>query len=393
MTSAQSPADVEDHPVARRIRRPGPKYLLALDGGGLRGVVALAFLQRIETLLRARYGNRPDFRLRDHFDMIGGTSSGAIIATGLALGHSVDDMLAVYRDFGRQVFVRHIWRRGLFGPRFSLRALEANFHRELGERTLGTREITCALVLVAKRLDTGSVWVLHNNPFGRYYGAPKDEPAATPNKDLPLQQILRASTAAPTFFPPEFIEVAKGHSGFFVDGGASPYNNPALLLFLVATTPSYGYGWQSGEQALHLTSVGTGLERPAHDVRELRHMPSALMATHALRSIVADCSRLGHMVLQSMAAVRTPWSIDREAGALDHEKPPERRLLSYARFDVPLESAWIERELRRHVSAAELAPLGEIDNVAAIEPLYQLGAAAAERLVRPDLLSFAAPPA
>jgi hypothetical protein len=63
------------------------------------------------------------------------------------------------------------------------------------------------------------------------------------NKDLPLRKIVRASGAAPTFFAPESIEVFKGNAGFFVDGAVSPFNNPALLLFLVATTPSYGYGW------------------------------------------------------------------------------------------------------------------------------------------------------
>ena len=72
-------------------RAPGPKRILALDGGGLRGIVSLAFLKRIEALLKERHGDDPDFRLCHYFDLIAGTSTGAIIAAGLAVGMSVDD--------------------------------------------------------------------------------------------------------------------------------------------------------------------------------------------------------------------------------------------------------------------------------------------------------------
>jgi patatin-like phospholipase/acyl hydrolase len=70
---------------------PGPKRILSIDGGGgVRGVVSLAFLERMEALLRAKTaGGDPDFRLSDHFDLIGGTSTGALIAAGLAMGFSV----------------------------------------------------------------------------------------------------------------------------------------------------------------------------------------------------------------------------------------------------------------------------------------------------------------
>ena len=67
----------------RHLFAPGRKRILALDGGGVRGVVALAFLKEIERALAAQAG-RP-VRLCDHFDLIGGTSTGAIIAAGLAL--------------------------------------------------------------------------------------------------------------------------------------------------------------------------------------------------------------------------------------------------------------------------------------------------------------------
>jgi len=391
MTQETLPQDLRDHPVALRIRRPGPKRILSLDGGGLRGILALAFLKRMETVLREQHGSGSDFRLRDHFDLIGGTSTGAIIATGLALGRSVDEMIAIYRDLGRGLFTRPKWHLGIIGPRLSRKFLDECLRRELGDRTLGTRDITCGLVVVAKRLGTSSVWVLHNNPFGRYYDPPRAPGRALPNKDLPLHGVLRASTAAPTYLEPEMIEVAEGQTGFFIDGGVSPYVNPSLLLYLVTTTPSYGYGWELGEDRLQLISVGTGAHRTRRDEVRLRWLPSSLIAAEALQGVIEDSSQLAHMVLQSFSRVAIPWIIDREAGAFDHPKSPDRLHLSYTRFDVRLDLAWIEAQLGKQLAAHEFALLARWDMTAALDPLFELGTLAAEKFVRPEVLALAAP--
>src|ERR1700749_1361288 len=63
----------------------GPKHILALDGGGIRGVLTLEYLEVIEALLRQRRKD-PNLLLSDYFDLIGGTSTGSIIAAGLACG-------------------------------------------------------------------------------------------------------------------------------------------------------------------------------------------------------------------------------------------------------------------------------------------------------------------
>ena len=55
---------------------PGVKRVLALDGGGVKGIVSIAFLEKMETLLRERSGRGNDFRLCDYFDLVGGTSTG-----------------------------------------------------------------------------------------------------------------------------------------------------------------------------------------------------------------------------------------------------------------------------------------------------------------------------
>ena len=282
--------------------------------------------------------------------MIGGTSIGAIIAANLALGATVDDTHAALVDFGRRIFKRP--RFSIFGTRIIGKRIDDSLRSLVGEATLGSRDITCALVVIAKRLDSNSVWALHNNPFSRYYDSPTDE--AMPNKDFLLRRILRASTAAPTYATPEFIEVTKGHSGFFVDGGLSPFNCPALFMFLIATTPSYGYAWAADERMLNLISIGTGTRRKMYALNRLRWMPSVLMGAVSLYSVLEDCRRLGHMTLQSLAAVRVPWIIDSEAGTMDIEDAPHRRLLSYTRFELPLDHTWIEATLARQIGEREL---------------------------------------
>ncbi len=82
-----------------RINRPGPKKILSLDGGGIRGALTLGYLKKIEDILKDRNPDKPDFRLCDYFDLIGGTSTGAIIAASLAIGKTVDEIKTLYISF------------------------------------------------------------------------------------------------------------------------------------------------------------------------------------------------------------------------------------------------------------------------------------------------------
>src|SRR5262245_19289495 len=85
-------------------RKAGQRRLLALDGGGIRGLVALGILEKIETDLRRLHKGKDNFRLSDYFDFIGGTSTGAILAVGLATGMSVADLIKFYLEAGPLMF-------------------------------------------------------------------------------------------------------------------------------------------------------------------------------------------------------------------------------------------------------------------------------------------------
>ncbi len=243
-----------------RVSSPGPKKLLALDGGGIRGVITLEVLLRLESMLAEQHGSRKDFVLADYFDYIGGTSTGAVIAAGLAKGLPVGELLDLYVTRGQDMFDKASLLRQ-FNYRYGSERLRGMLQEILGTTTLlGSEDLRTLLLMVMRNATTDSPWPLSNNPHAHY-----NDPARPDNNlNIPLWQLVRASTAAPVYFPPEVVTVG-GRDFVFVDGGVTMYNNPAFQLFLMATHPAYRLGWPATESALLLVSVGTGMSPKADD--------------------------------------------------------------------------------------------------------------------------------
>jgi hypothetical protein len=361
---------------------PGPKRILSLDGGGVRGVLTLEYLARIETLLRVRHGGDPAFRLSHYFDLIGGTSTGSIIATGLALGLEVSQLQALYFELAAKVFKRSRLRQGLFVAKFPTEELKKALRKQFLARTLGSDDLQTGLMVMTKRLDTGSPWPVHNNPKGRYYG-PRPNSTAAPNKDYPLWQMVRASAAAPHFFDPERIRVAAGADGAFVDGGVSPSNNPALQLLLLASLEGFKLQWPLSADQLLLVSVGTGTGITRLTANEVMGMAAAKVAGRALLALMDDCDDLVQTMLQWMSRSPTAREIDREIGDLGGDLLGGRELLSYLRYNVMLDRRWLNDELGLDVSEAGVESLQAMDRAENVGQLASLGATAAEKQVDP----------
>ncbi len=379
MTSDQSsPTSSRD----RHLFGPGPKRILALDGGGARGILSLAFIERVEAVLAARTGRGDAFRLADYFDLVGGTSIGSILASGVALRYRVSALIDLFREVCGSVF-RSSWLSfgGLLAPKFSTEALQAILHRELGDTTLGSDRIATGLAVVAKRLDTGSPWILHNNPRGRYFARHSAGGSFIQNKDLLLRRLVQASAAAPTYFEPQLIRVADDVDGFFLDGGVSPYNNPALLLMILATSKGFAFNWKTGERDLFLVSVGTGAARVRRDAADLDSGPAAFMAIQALTSLIDDCNIHGQAMLQWMGRSTNPRIIDREIGDLTDSWPLPGRLLTYTRLDLELQRDVLMRTLGVEVDEDTVSQLRLMDSSSSIDRLLELGRGAAEKIV------------
>ena len=185
-----------------------PKRILSLDGGGTKGIIEIAFLERIESLLASRTSNPAEFRLCHYFDLIGGTSTGAIIATALALGMTAAEVKALYFRLAQKIFRKPWFGIPGFAPRFHARGLGKVLLEVLGDRPLESEDLKTGLAIIAKRLDTGSPWVLTNNPRSKFWNDP-DRDAATGkvlhigNRHYRVREVLRASTAAPYYFSPQ----------------------------------------------------------------------------------------------------------------------------------------------------------------------------------------------
>jgi hypothetical protein len=359
-----------------------PKRILALDGGGVRGILTLSYLARIESLLRTRYGD-PDLRLCDYFDLIGGTSTGAIIATGLAIGKTVAELQALYRKLATDIFQSEWYRLGLLSPKFSIVGLQSALEDTFHDYQLGGSEVQTGLMIMCKRFDTASPWVIHNHPKGRFF-AGVDGSEHVPNSGYLLKQVVRASTAAPHYFQPEKIQVAGDFYGAFVDGGMSPHNNPALQLLMLATLDGYGWKWPMGETNLLLVSAGTGRKDIGEKCDDIMRMPAAGLAGRSLLNLMDDCSWLNQAVLQWIARSDTAWQVDSELGDLQSDTFGGQKWLTYQRYDLRFQSKWLKETLGLDIADKDLAGLHAMDNPRNLSQLADVGAQAAQQQIQPN---------
>ncbi|MEM8738710.1 MAG: patatin-like phospholipase family protein [Planctomycetota bacterium] len=352
------------------------KRILSIDGGGIRGVFALQILKRVEALFRQHHDD-PELRLSDAVDFFAGTSTGAIIATCLSWGMAVDEIEKLYVEQGSRMFTRSPWYLKL---RAKYRADNiAHMFRDIFQEPdgspslMGTDRLKTTLMVVMRNASTGSPWPLTNHPDTRF----NQRDLTGCNLDMPLWQVLRASTAAPTYFTPERIQVGD-QSFLFVDGGITPYNNPALLAALTATLPAYRIQWPTGPDQLHLISVGTGRTRSLlrgmqpekiNILRQIGFIPPALLGS------VSDQQ---DMLCRVMGDCLYGQPLDAEVGDLRNAGyyPPDQQKFTYVRYDTRLDV---------NDDSTLLPPLvkARLDDLNLIPQLQQLGQAYAESNVKP----------
>ena len=353
------------------------KRLLALDGGGIRGIFSLEVLARIEALLREKTG-RAGLVLADHFDYIAGTSTGGIIATCLSWGMPVVEIQDLYINRSMEMFRPEAWYRR-WRSKFAAEAITAMLKNVFSEddgktpALLGTKKLRTLLILVMRNYSTGSPWPVSNNPAAKF-NAPG---AADCNLNIPLWQLVRASTAAPTYFPPETI-VLGGKTHVFVDGAVTPYNNPSLLLYLMATLPSYQLGWETGADKLLLTSIGTGRVRVASGALTAQRMSLLFHARAVPVALIDSISLEQDMVCRVLGDCRVGSDIDSEIGDLKVLDPAAllTKKFTYLRYDHTYSPEEIAQA--RMIAQSGFA----LDNTKLIPLLRQIGAAYAAEHVR-----------
>lgn len=358
-----------------RIHSPGPKKILALDGGGIRGILTVEILARIETLLRDKLGKDQSFVLADYFDFIAGTSTGAIIAACLSWGMTVDRIRRFYLENGREMFDKASMLKR-FRHKFEDEKLSVRLKTEFdAASTLGSDKLKTLLLLVLRNATTDSPWPVSNNPAAKY----NDRARVDCNLELPLWQLVRASTAAPTYFPPESVRM--GNTEFiFVDGGITMYNNPAFQAFLMATVEPFNLNWAAGEEKLLVVSVGTGTSPDANkDLRpdemnllyNASSIPSALMFA-ALNEQDFLCRVFGKCLAGD--------GLDREVGDMIGKKGPvQPKLFTYLRYNAELTESGLAALGLKDIEPKKVQ---QLDSVEFIPDLQRVGRAVADSKVK-----------
>lgn len=185
------------------------RHVLSIDGGGILGLIPAVILAEIEA--RA---SRPACEL---FDLLSGTSTGGIIACAASVGIPAKNVVTPYRERGHEIFARDWGHRlatgfGLWGPQYSAAGIEAALGDVFGDRRLS--DCRAELLVPAYDIEARSPILF------------KSAKARDSRRDFYLRDVARATSAAPTYFPPARVTSLTGEVVTAVDGGLYA-NNPA----------------------------------------------------------------------------------------------------------------------------------------------------------------------
>ena len=182
--------------------------ILTIDGGGMKGVYSVSILARFEEIF--------EIKIADKFDLICGTSTGGIIAAGIALGKPANDILKLYLEEGPKIFrgsknrLKKI-KNLLFSSKYNHKQIKDTLDKFFGEKKFG--DVKTKLCIPTFNLSTGLPYVFKTD----------HAKGLTRDGNRLLSEAVLASTSAPIYFP-----AFKSKTNYFVDGGVWA-NNPSLI--------------------------------------------------------------------------------------------------------------------------------------------------------------------
>jgi patatin-like phospholipase/acyl hydrolase len=260
-----------------------PYRILALDGGGMRGIFTAAVIASLE-----RDSGEP---LVGRVDLIAGTSTGGIIGLGLASGKSGEEMLRFYEEEGPRIFARPRRLRWPWRPKYDRSKLDEVLHREFGETRLNGLDTAVAITAHELIAGTTRVWKDDHHPTLREGG------------DQLVWKVAAATAAAPTYFAPVQLGTADSH----IDGGIWA-NNPAMVGIVEAVR--YGNRELGDVRVLSVGTTTKPFRAASHErasrmgliawVREARNMilsdSTSMASDHQARLLLGEGAylRLDH---------------------------------------------------------------------------------------------------
>ena len=225
--------------------------ILSLNGGGVRGLYTISVLAEFEHILSK---GDDSFSIAEHFDLISGTSIGGLLALGLASGKTARELKSKVREHAPHIFpprrnyipsiLWKIWKGicAAFGNRYAGENVEKAIVDIVGA-SLTVRDLQRRVLIPTVNISTGKplfVKTCHNPRFTR-------------DDRLKLVDVARATSAAPTYFEPHYIEEL---NAYFVDGGIIA-NNPSYVAYHEAVTDLKDeFKIMSGDQ-VYILNIGT----------------------------------------------------------------------------------------------------------------------------------------
>lgn len=225
--------------------------ILSIDGGGVRGLIPAVILERLQSLIDVACGPQRR-RLADCFDLICGTSTGALIAAGIAADTfrggtavtSPSDIVRLYCDYASKVFAgrRAIMGRGIFRPKYLQGRLAALYSEIFADARLSTARTN--LLIPAYEIGRPGVFFFRGGPKAVAEGA----------EDFFLRDVLLAATAVPFMFTPVRVaSIGRPELHTLMDGGIYA-SNPALHAYVE------GRHLFGAEARVFMLSLGTGVD-------------------------------------------------------------------------------------------------------------------------------------
>lgn len=219
------------------------RRILTIDGGGVRGIIPATLLASLEAVT-----GRPT---REAFDFLAGTSTGAVIAAGLAAGIPAERLVTLYAERSGDVFRRvpllTTLRRIVRGDMYDTATLNEVIRAELGDaRDWRLNDAPVDLLITAKRVADGMPWYfVRDNPLNSCRAG-----------SVRLSDAATASAAAPTYFAPWPI----GGIGELIDGGIGVAGNPVYQACVEAF--QYTDAYRPADTLVVSLGTGTFLRRP-----------------------------------------------------------------------------------------------------------------------------------
>jgi uncharacterized protein len=211
--------------------------ILSLDGGGIRGIIPATVLVYVEKKIQELTGD-PDARIADYFEIVVGTSTGAILGCFICMPNAKDypaeRALKLYARHGREIFTearRNSWfgLRQLFNAtRFSPDNLERLFKENFGDVMFHDLRTHC----IVTTYDI-------ENCRAFFFNSREKKREDREKRDFFIREVVRSTSAAPTYFPP--IRVKTRHKKMMnIDGGVFA-NNPAMCAYAEVRTTQYDF--------------------------------------------------------------------------------------------------------------------------------------------------------